>query len=419
MPTYKLTEEGEYYLKHGLPEKNLVELLKNGPVSIKEAENKIKNFNIALLWAKRNGWIDLKFDNLVLVKYPERFREQEALESIAKGEEVSQELIDILIQRKLVEKVKSELEEVKKLVGKEVLHVTKELIKTGIWRQVKFKRYDVTVAGEKIYGGKRHPYVQFLNEVRKKLVELGFKEVRGQAIVTEFWNFDALFQPQNHSSRDWTQTYTLKFPKYGKLSNSLIVKRVKATHENGWETGSKGWGYKWDIKKAMQLMPVAHDTAFSPMMLCSKELEIPGKYFQIVRCYRPDVIDAKHGVEFTQMGGFIIDENLNFRHLLGLLKQFVEELIGKYEVKFSTAYFPFTEPSCEILVKHPELGWIECAGAGIFRPEVTEPLGVKLPVLAWGFGIDRLAMIKLGINDIRELFSRNLKWLRDSEICLQ
>ena len=88
-------------------------------------------------------------------------------------------------------------------------------------------------------------------------------------------------------------------------------------------------------------------------------------------------------------------------------------MIGPYETKFSTGYFPFTEPSCEISVKHPELGWIESAGAGIFRPELTEPLGVKVPVIAWGFGIDRLAMFKLGINDIRELFSRNLEWLKN------
>jgi phenylalanyl-tRNA synthetase alpha chain len=410
---FRLTQEGKKYLGEGLPEKRLVDLLKEKPLTLDEARKKIENFPIALQWAKKNGWVKIEKGKLILIKYPEKIPEQEALEAIERGEKISEDLAKVLLFRKLIEKVKVDLEKLKELEGKEVTNLTPELIKTGFWKRVKFKPYNVEVVGKKIYGGKRHPYVQFLNEVRQKLVELGFKEVRGQTIVTEFWNFDALYQPQNHCSRDWTQTYALKYPKYGQIRYSTIVKRVKATHESGWKTGSKGWGYKWDLKKAMQLMPVAHDTAFSPMVLCSKELEIPGKYFQIVRCYRPDVIDAKHGVEFTQMGGFIIDENLNFRHLLGLLKQFVEELIGKYEVKFTTAYFPFTKPSCEVSIKHPEVGWMECAGAGIFRPEVTEPLGVKLPVLAWGFGIDRLAMFKLGINDIRELFSRNLKWLRE------
>jgi len=145
-------------------------------------------------------------------------------------------------------------------------------------------------------------------------------------------------------------------------------------------------------------------------------LEIPGKYFQIVRCYRPDVIDATHGVEFNQMGGFVIDENITFRHLLGLLKEFAKEMAGTDKVRFYTDYFPFTEPSVQLSAKHPDLGWIEFGGAGLFREELTAPLGIKQPVIAWGLGIDRLAMFKLGITDIRELFSYKLDWLRNVKV---
>jgi phenylalanyl-tRNA synthetase alpha chain len=302
--------------------------------------------------------------------------------------------------------------------GNVIGELTHDILITGLWKGRKFKRVNVEVVRKKldrtkIVPGKRQPYNQFLWQVKKKLIKMGFKEVKGQTIVTEFWNYDSLYQAQNHSCRDWAQTYSLKYPKYGKLPDKKIVERVRATHEDGWKTGSTGWGYKWNAKKASQLMPIAHDTAISPMILSSKELQIPGKYFQIVRCYRPDVIDATHGVEFNQMGGIVVAEDLNFKHLLELLKQFVHELIGPYEMKFISGYFPFTEPSLEVSVKHPELGWMEAAGAGIFRPELTEPLGVKVPVIAWGFGIDRLAMFKLKINDIRELFSSNLKWLRE------
>ena len=163
-------------------------------------------------------------------------------------------------------------------------------------------------------------------------------------------------------------------------------------------------------------MPIAHDTAISPMTLSSKDLEIPGKYFQIQRCYRPDVIDATHGVEFNQMGGFVLDENLNFKHLLGLLKMLAVEFTGAKEMKFYTDYYPFTEPSVQVSVKHPQLGWVELAGAGIFREELTKPLGVDVPVIAWGFGIDRLAMFKLKLNDIRGLFSTDLQWLRNQKV---
>jgi len=158
-------------------------------------------------------------------------------------------------------------------------------------------------------------------------------------------------------------------------------------------------------------MPRAHDTAITPRYMI-EGIEIPGRYFNMVRCFRPDVIDPTHGVEFIQTGGIVVAKDIDFRHLLGLLKQFTKEIAGIEEVKFYTDYYPFTEPSVQISGKHPDLGWVELAGAGIFRTELTEPLGIKEPVIAWGFGIDRLAMHALKIDDIRELFSRNLNWLK-------
>jgi len=99
-----------------------------------------------------------------------------------------------------------------------------------------------------------------------------------------------------------------------------------------------------------------------------------------------------------------------------MLKHFAIEIAGAEEVKFFPDYYPFTEPSVQISAKHPQLGWIELGGAGIFRPEITQTLGIDTPVMAWGFGIDRLAMFKLGIKDIRYLFSQDLKWLREARI---
>jgi phenylalanyl-tRNA synthetase alpha chain len=162
-------------------------------------------------------------------------------------------------------------------------------------------------------------------------------------------------------------------------------------------------------------MPRAHGTACSARQL-AKGVEIPGKYFAIVRCFRPDVIDATHAVEFNQVEGIVIDEHLTFKDLLGILKLFAKEFAGADKVKFIPDYYPFTEPSVQLSVKHPEMGWIELAGAGIFREELTKPLGVDAPVIAWGIGIDRLAMFKLGIKDIRYLFTEKLDWLRKSKI---
>ncbi|MBL7206001.1 MAG: phenylalanine--tRNA ligase subunit alpha [Candidatus Aenigmarchaeota archaeon] len=417
MKKFKLTEEGEKYAKEGLPEKNLIELLtKKKSLDMGKAKDSVFNFAIAFQWAKKNKWVDIKKGKLILLRKPGKIAEQDALQNLSNGDDIDEKTLDMLCKRRLVEEIREDaLKKAQKLVGKDVTNLTEDLIKTGLWKDVKLKPYNVEAVGKKVFIGKRQPYNAFLSEVRQKLVELGFREMTGPIIELEFWNFDAMYQGQGHPSRDWTQTYNLKEPKMGTLPDKNIVNNVKETHENGWKTGSTGWGYEWNPKKAAQLMPRAHGTALSARTLANMP-EIPGKYFAIARCYRPDIIDATHGVEFNQTEGIVIDKDLNFRNLLGLLKQFAVEFASADKVKFHADYYPFTEPSVQLSAKHPELGWVEFAGAGIFRPEFTQPLGVMEPVLAWGLGIDRLAMFKLDIKDIRNLFTRNLGWLRKRSV---
>ena len=137
--------------------------------------------------------------------------------------------------------------------------------------------------------------------------------------------------------------------------------------------------------------------------------------FVIDKVFRPDVIDAKHFIEFDQLEGIVVDESVNLRHLLGLLRE-IAYIFGAKKVRFRPHYFPFTEPSLEVDVYFENLGWVEIAGAGIFRPEVTLPLRVEMPVLAWGIGIGRLAMLKLNVDDIRYLMSNDFEWLKNSKI---
>ena len=147
-------------------------------------------------------------------------------------------------------------------------------------------------------------------------------------------------------------------------------------------------------------------------MLASKDLKIPGKYFGITKCFRYDVIDATHLPDFYQTEGIVVEQGLSFGHLKGLLKMFAEEFAKSDTIKIRPAYFPFTEPSAELFAKHPDLGWVELGGAGVFRPELTAPLGVKEPVIAWGMGVDRIGMFNLGIKDIRDLYSHDLDTLK-------
>jgi phenylalanyl-tRNA synthetase alpha chain len=231
-------------------------------------------------------------------------------------------------------------------------------------------------------------------------------------VELSLFNSDALFMPQDHPARGIHDLYFIK-PEYGNLSKyKTILKNIKETHENGWKTGSEGWKIKFSEKESSRLVLRSQGTAISARILANKP-KIPGKYFAIARCFRPDIIDASHLAEFNQMEGIVIDKSVNFKNLLGMLKVFAEKMTGSKKIKFLPAYFPFTEPSVEMHVYHDKLKkWIELGGAGIFRPELAIPMGIKEPVLAWGIGIDRLYMIKENIHDIRQLFSTNLKYLR-------
>ncbi len=279
-------------------------------------------------------------------------------------------------------------------------------------KNVGARAFSVSEPVARLPHGTAQPYYRFLRDVRRKLTELGFVEMDAPVVTTEFYNFDVLFQPQNHPARTWTDTYTLGYPKTGLLPDAKIVDAIARAHENGGKTKSKGWGYTWNPKIASRLMPAAHGTAHSARTL-ALGVQTPAKYFTIARCFRPDVIDAKHLQEFNQLEGIIIGKDLAFTHLLGMLDQFAREIAHASDVSFTPSYYPFTEPSVQLNAKHPQLGWIELGGAGIFRPEMTENLGYSEPVLAWGLGIDRLAMFALELRDIRQLFSNDLKWLAD------
>jgi phenylalanyl-tRNA synthetase alpha chain len=296
-------------------------------------------------------------------------------------------------------------------VAEEVSQLTPDLLKDGSWRQTRLRKYTISLRPPRIGTGKKHPYREFLDTVKTKLVSMGFQEMRGALVETEFWDMDALFMPQFHPARDIHDVYFVKEPSHTTAVDEPFLSRVATVHENGAETGSAGWGYSFDVHRAKRLVLRSQGTAVSARTLAASP-HIPGKYFSIARCFRYDQVDATHATDFFQVEGIVLGEDINFRTLLGLLNLFAREVAQAKEVKFLPAYFPFTEPSVEMHVRHPRLGWMELGGAGLFRSEVTLPLGVTVPVIAWGLGLDRMAMVALGIHDIRELFTDNLELIR-------
>ncbi|MFA5125538.1 MAG: phenylalanine--tRNA ligase subunit alpha [archaeon] len=413
---YCLTSDGEKALSKGMPENVLLETLTQmgGKASFieleKESQLSKQEFMAALGINKRKAFVIISqgmIEETGVAKAQENFSEQNFLRDIADGKKVSTEFVIDLQKRGLVEK--------KRVVDRTIKispngEKAKEILSSSNVSRV----FNIEAPVPELFLGKKAPYIQFLQQIRAKLVSLGFTEMETKLIVTEFYNFDVLYQPQNHPARTWTDTYQLKNPKTGLLPDKRIVDAIKSAHEDGGKSGSKGWRYDWSAGVASRLMPSAHGTAHSARQLV-KGVGMPKKYFAIARCFRPDVLDATHLIEFNQMEGFIVGKDLNFKHLLGMLKDFAIEVAGAEKVKFFPDYYPFTEPSVQLSAKHPELGWMEFAGAGMFRPEMLDNLGIKGEAIAWGMGIDRLAMFKLGIKDIRYLFSDDLNYLRNAK----
>ena len=300
---------------------------------------------------------------------------------------------------------------------REVSQITPELLVSGEWRQVDFKPYDVDLATEPLYPGKKHPLQRVIERTRKAFLEMGFEEAVSPYVESGFWDFDALFQPQDHPAREMQDTFYVETPGQSSLPEDReMVERVRRTHEDGGETGSVGWRYQWDPAKAKQNVLRTHTTATTIRALAANP-KGPRKVFSIGRVFRRETIDYKHLPIFYQVDGIIVDEGASLASLMGTLGAFYESM-GFDKFIFRPGFFPYTEPSVEVFIWHEEKqDWFEMGGSGIFRPEVTEPLGCTEPVLAWGLGLDRLAMLLYDRKDIRDLYLSDLEWLRTEPRC--
>ena len=297
-----------------------------------------------------------------------------------------------------------------------VNQLTEAMLLSGEWKQATFREYDIQLDSAPIHTGKSHPLRRVLEETRRAFLNMGFSEIRGPYVESAFWDFDALFQPQDHPAREMQDTFYCKSPREFPLPDKELVEVIRNTHENGGTTGSTGWRYDWDEEKAKQVVLRTHTTAVT-VAACHDNPKAPQKLFCVGRVFRRETIDYKHLPEFHQVDGIIIDEHASFAHLLGTLTEFYKQM-GFNEVKFRPAFFPYTEPSVEVFVRMPgRKEWFELGGAGIFRPEVTRAAGVEVPVLAWGLGLERLAMVRYQVTDIRELYRSHLDWLKESALC--
>lgn len=443
-----ITEEGRNYLENSLPERRVLKALsEEEKIELNKLSEKTNipqdKSGIAIGWIKKKDWGEIEEkDGEKILKITEEGREAvgtkddeekllekfENVESLL-VESISEELreeISTLKRRDLVElKEKNQHKLVLSEKGEEaqnydlelqekVSKLNRDLIKSGDWREVELRDYNVTASTEPFYPGKEHPQRKIIEELRSILLRMGFEEIRGPMVESEFWNFDALFQAQNHPAREIHDTLSLSKPERAEIPDEDLIQKVKKAHEEG-VAGSEGWGYDFDEEISHRPILRSQTTADTVRYLAQKP-EPPVKVFCIDKVFRRERIDYQHLAEFPQAEGIVMAEDLNLRNMLGYLKEILLE-IGVPKIRFRPGYFPYTEPSAEADGYFPERDeWIELLGAGMFRPELLEPLGIDYPVLAWGIGFSRIAMIRMGIEDMRDLHNNDLEWLRNSPL---
>ena len=437
---FSLTENGKKYAKIGLPERRILNELKEKKELAMKDLAKIDNIdkkevNISIGWLVRKNWAKIDKGVLHITDFGEEYDklgdDESLLETLIKNGKLSQKKfnedmlkgLSALKDRKNLisnEKITShsfkltdlghEILDTGFTIVEEATQLTHEQLKDGSYAKLRYRPYDINAEYPLFFPGKEHPLRRIIQEIREIFLNLGFTEAKGEYLESAFWNFDSLFQPQDHAAREMQDTFYVKNPLTCDLPDASLVERVAKTHEDGGNTNSEGWHYDWDEDIARQSVLRTHTTGISTQALANWDLPI--KMFSVGRVFRRETFDYKHLPEFHQVEGLVAAPGINYQNLLGTLKEFYKKL--GFEVRFRPAYFPYTYLSteCEIYLEEKE-SWIELGGCGMFRPEVLEPLGVKVPALAFGLGIERLAMIRYDLSDIRMLYKSDISWLRE------
>ncbi len=437
---YSLGKEGKRFVEKGLPERRALILLaeKKGTLSLKDLSTVLESDEVpvAIGWLKTNGWVTLKKEKETIIEITPKGNH--ALSDVTEEEkllrflhehpeqEIEKNTIKPLASRKNVIKEKDLItssiiltDSGKKVVDagfetqEEISQLTSAIIKNNEWKQKTIRPYDIHAFAPALYGGKAHPLVKLISEIRQIFVEMGFQEIQGDYVESCFWNMDVLFIPQDHPAREMQDTFYCKVPLKAPINEQQLLKEVAKVHENGGTTGSTGWGYTFSKTEGERALLRTHTTVNTIRYLYHHP-QPPCKVFSLERVFRNEDIDTTHLPEFYQIEGIIYEENANFRQLIGILKEFYRRM-GFEKIRFRPGYFPYTEPSMEVEVFWNGK-WMELGGSGIFRPEVTEPIGVKNPVLAWGLGLERLAMLRYSLTDIRSLYISDLEWLRKTPL---
>jgi len=399
-----LGKNGLDSFEKGLPERRLLNLVKNGPKKLSEIQKELGFiFGPAIGLCRKNNWIETSSDQIILKTLPSELPGEKSLQLIGNNK-LSKDQIDKTDLSELSKRPDFIIEDIIKNKKVSLTDSAKSLDVSNISGAI-----DVEAEVPEIFVARTHPLKDTIDEIREIFVTLGFSEIIGNMTQSSFWNFDALFTPQDHPARELQDTFFLDGISAKKIANPEQIRKVSDSHK-------KNWRYQWDINEARKMVLRTHTTCVTIKHLAENKPD-EARIFSLGRVFRNEKVSYKHLVEFNQIEGIVVGKDANLRNLMGIQREFYKR-IGITKIKFWPTFFPYTEPSLQTMVYNEKLGkWIELFGMGIFRPEVTKPLGITKPVLAWGGGIERIAMLKYDLDDVREFYNNNLGWLRSNTKC--
>jgi phenylalanyl-tRNA synthetase alpha chain len=399
-----LGKNGIESFQKGLPERRLLDLLKSGPRKMSDLQKELGSvFGTSIGLARKNNWVEASSENVSIKKSPLELPGEKTLNQIGE-KKLSKDEIDNNDLSSLLKRPDFIVEDIVK---------TKEITLTDSAKSIVISdssgEIDVEAKVPDVFVARTHPLKDTIDEIREIFVTLGFSEIIGNMTQSSFWNFDALFTPQDHPARELQDTFYLDNISAKKIATPEQIRKVSDSHK-------KNWRYYWDINEARKMVLRTHTTCVTIKHLAENKPD-EARVFSLGRVFRNEKVSYKHLVEFNQIEGVVVGKDANLRNLMGIQREFYKR-IGITKIKFWPTFFPYTEPSLQTMVYNERLGkWIELFGMGIFRPEVTKPLGITTPVLAWGGGIERIAMLKYGLDDVREFYNNNINWLRSATKC--
>jgi phenylalanyl-tRNA synthetase alpha chain len=443
--TVTLTDEAREYLGDDLPEVRLYEAAIDAGADDEPAQMgriigqsglKGPQVDIALSNYARKGYGTIESGEITADPDadPESDAEASALAALDTGESVEdQSVVEQLESRGLVtvsestvrsvtltdEGVTALMEGVE--TAETVGQLTPEMLTSGEWQDVEFAAYNVEADAAHLDGGKTHILRQTANRVKDTLVGMGFEEMDGPHADADFWINDALFMPQDHPARTHWDRFALENPTEIDHLPDDLVERVEAAHREGVGEDGEGYHSPWSEDFARAIALRGHTTSLSMRYLSGHEigdLEPPQRFFSVEKVYRNDTLDPTHLLEFFQIEGWVMAEDLSVRDLMGTFEEFYEQF-AITDLQYKPHYNPYTEPSFELFGEHPTTGeLVEVGNSGLFREEVLRPLGVDCDVMAWGLSLERLLMLMYGFEDIRDIHGTlaDLELLRETEV---